>query len=318
METIGNIEYEMEYYSGKVLRYEGFPRDICELSWLVASLPDVDTTEDIDKLKKILVNKQKKVNESVLYRIYKGTYPELLELFESTINILEDLSISMVNHKDFLEREHFQNTLNGLSSLEDYSQIGLFVNTTPTQSFEVGELEKKIVETELYIKNAESIVSIYGVGEGIPTPKTERQTGNQQELLNLCLQVRNEIAQSTYPIKIVYLVGTVTDTIQNWLTANPLDPYYVELAQDMFKICSNPESFQSEASRAEVPREVGNIYVNLYTEFAIETIQLFLKEREGMNESKAVGYEEALSLDNDNGDLVNVCSQYINRVYNQT
>lgn len=319
-DTFGNTEMEMECLAGRVLCYEVFPAEMCHLAYYLSSLPNIHLPIieiELAKLKKMLIDKEELVKDEALVSIYKGNMIEFVELLIPIIDVLEMTIAEKMIEKDFEVSEDFMNTFTGLSAMNDYSDIGLVMNAIPSVPFAAQELQKEIDIIKLFIDYATSALSLYGIGEGVRIPKTMLKVGTREQLLQNMYFRREEIAQSYFPTDIVYIVGSICDSILSLLTSNPLDPYFYDMAKELYHIASYPESYDAACKKGQVQQEVGDIFTNFYSAYSVESTKKFLKAQNHLTESERINYKEALGLCDDNGMLTSLCSNFVNRIYTQ-
>ncbi len=318
MDFFGNVDLEMECFAGKILSILEPPTEICWLAQHLASLSKVEIPfkeDEIKRLQTLLVDKDQYIKESAINNIYKGKADEILFLLLDLMNTCKELFMQEMLHRDFLEAENIQNALSVLDNVENTSNIGEFLTAIPKDNPEVFEITDRLHEYSQFIDQCGNILAIYGFEPEYRESKDTIVPKDIEEMSQLCSILLSTIIKSDYPPQIVFLVGKVCDTINNLLAINPLDPYNFDLAKVLFKICSNPESFYELSNKGKIPREVGELFSSIYIAYASDCMMKFFMEDKNLSEDKRIGFKEALGIDSGNGQLVNICSQFVNKIY---
>ncbi len=318
-ETFADPGLAEESCAGQVLCYKDYYSEICDIIWLIASLPNIldsQASELIYKLRKLLVNLDLTVKEEEVYKIFIGKDPKAAELLVEILAILTVEAVVMATEAEAINITYFEDMAKYLNSVTDYNEIGTIVNAIPEEPDISLELKSKITKWSLFIEYAETILKLYGSGEGLKKPKDKWKVSTIPDLLETCIILQQMIMMSQLPGKVVYLVGSVTSFVTS-IAANQLDPYKLDVARNVYEVCSNPDTYEADCKKGSVLRETGNFFSSLYVAYATKSIEEFFHIEDNMTESHKILYKEAVGVDNDNGPLVSICSQFVNRVYNQ-
>jgi hypothetical protein len=315
LETVGNPGLESEYLASCILKGLIETPEYLELRMNIASLQFIDVSQKLlticDEIQKKTVSNFGLVERPIVKQYYYGKAPELKELIDEALKEVYILSqfykMAVPEKQAFIETVMQHDIENSPMTYED---IGQNINKYQVDQNHLDELYQTHIKLEKMQGVLKAIERIYRNNAKLSTKEFAPKYDTKYRLY--IQDLLQNIDKATHNPIISMNVAKAIDAIQSTAPKDDLDPYIMDVCNNVIEALTEPESFYNMCKRDQiVSSSVGQMFGHCYPEFYNKFLDMYIEDVPKLEHQEVLDFRKCFGLDSDDSELVALCSPYV-------
>lgn len=316
IDTFSNTNLEIELATSNILKVVPIPPDYTYLRVIISELPILDTS-DLSPLTypKNLVDSKGLLKASAIESYYLGKNESLLSEFE---NLLMEVTKLIPEYQIIVKKfyEYIESTLDNSDLGYFFDEFASTVNSVQGTADEMQRYDDLQIDLRKLEGLLNFTISQYGVGVSKIPSKGYFKTYNTEYKLYLNTLLTDYENVVTSP-EVMMVLGKVIDSISTLDKPEDTSTFTKEQRENLLELLMNPEDFYKRCKLQEIISPlVGTLFGHCYPGFYHMFLDMYLDDYEKMNYQEQINFRKCFGLDENNSQLVTLCSNYINRDFN--
>lgn len=317
-EQVENNLLETELQTSEIIQGVLYPAPYTNLRNNLSKIKPIQEIEiDYLPLMKILFDKKGFLKDSEVEHFWYGNNVKLLQELTKLQTTLQD-AISFFNVAIPNQIIAIQNELSNKMVGQDV--VGL------SQAIDSVQYNNMIIDSKQVTLNAlkiqEGVINAIIEAYGLSSQRLKHKKNivpslspNYKVYLN---ELSTNISEYVENIETSMVLGRVLDSIITTLPPpNNLDTFKKEEVENLLKVLSHPKEFYTFCRLQEIISPlVGTLFGHCYPGFYHMFLDMYLDDYEKMNYQEQINFRKCFGLDENNSQLITLCSNYINRDFN--
>ena len=283
---------------------------------MISEIPYLDTSEFIPlTYPEKLIDNIGLLKDNIIESFYLGKDDSLLVSFmilEAEVSMLVPIYIDKI--REVLDS--VEDTLDSSSLGYRFEDMAFTLSTQQHKQSEIKNYDDMLSKLELMKVSLKNVILKFGTGIKKPSNKSTEVTFNipyKMFLNDLTVNSDKYISDPTLAITL----GKVIDSISILDPKDSLDPFILELENNLLSVLTSPKDFYKKCHLGEIISPIiGALFNQCYPEFYSKFLEIYLESFDKMSYQDQLNFRQCFALLEDNSQLTQLCSSNMNVIIN--
>lgn len=319
MDTLCNLELDLEYLTSQIVSGVYFPKDYVTIRTGLSKIKTIDVSNEIDLIQagiqKIIISSFGTLKDKEIEKFYLGKQPELLDLLSA---LQRETSAWSPKFEEALVAKFEEAMVEMEQNMQGQDSVGMgeaiaIASNAKTELDFYRETHKKLLTNSILI---EKIISLYGISS-IKVPKKKIKVNLDKQYQQYINELLFEFDQLFDNLELSVVLGRALGTIQSLFPKQPpLDPLITDQANNILDILSSPQDFYTDCETESIATDtVGKTFGFCYPEYYHKYMEIYLEKYDKMDFQDQINFKKSFGVNENYSDLLMLTNAYIKISY---